>query len=55
MEGTAVPQRKAVVRSDTGDVLGVLGNSYIPVQNYQAFGFLDAIVEKTRGRSPVLF
>jgi len=43
-EGTAVPQRKGVVRSDSGDVLGVVGNSYIPVQNYQAFGFLDAIV-----------
>lgn len=43
-EGTAVPQRKGVVRCDTGDVLGVVGNSYIPVQNYQAFGFPDAIV-----------
>lgn len=43
-DGTPVPQRKAVVRSDTGDVLGVVGKSYIPVQNHQAFGFLDAIV-----------
>lgn len=43
-DGTPVPQRKAVVRSDTGDVLGVVGNSYVPVQNRQAFGFLDAIV-----------
>jgi len=43
-EGTAVPQRKSVARSCTGDVLGVVGNSYIPVQSYQAFGFLDAIV-----------
>lgn len=39
-----VPSRKAVVRSDSGDVLGVVGNSYVPVQNYQAFGFLDAVV-----------
>jgi phage/plasmid-like protein (TIGR03299 family) len=39
-----VPQRKAVVRCDTGDVLGVVGNSYVPVQNHQAFGFLDAVV-----------
>lgn len=39
-----VPSRRAVVRSDSGDVLGVVGNSYVPVQNYQAFGFLDAIV-----------
>jgi phage/plasmid-like protein (TIGR03299 family) len=44
VDGTPVPQRKAVVRSDTGDVLGVVGKSYVPVQNYQAFGFLDAIV-----------
>jgi hypothetical protein len=43
-EATAVAQRKGVVRSCTGDVLGVVGNSYIPVQSYQAFGFLDAIV-----------
>ena len=44
LEGTDVPQRKAVVRHDTGDVLGVVGNSYVPVQNHQAFGFLDAVV-----------
>lgn len=43
-DGTAVPQRKGVVRDDTGDVLGVVGNSYVPVQNHQAFGFLDAVV-----------
>lgn len=42
--GTQIPKRKAVVRSDTGDVLGVVGGSYVPVQNYQAFGFLDTIV-----------
>lgn len=44
VEGKEVPQRRGVVRSDTGDVLGVVGKSYAPVQNYQAFGFLDAIV-----------
>ena len=43
-EGIAVPQRRAIVRSDTGDVLGVVGNSYSPVQNHQAFSFLDAVV-----------
>ena len=41
--GIPVPSRKAVVRSDTDDVLGVVGNSYVPVQNRQAFCFLDAI------------
>jgi phage/plasmid-like protein (TIGR03299 family) len=42
--GTPIPQRKAVVRSDSREILGVVGNSYVPVQNYQAFGFLDAVV-----------
>jgi len=39
-----VPQRKAVVRTDTDDVLGVVGNSYQPIQNHQCFGFLDTVV-----------
>lgn len=42
-DGIPVPSRRAVVRSDTNEVLGVVGNSYVPVQNRQAFGFLDAI------------
>jgi phage/plasmid-like protein (TIGR03299 family) len=42
--GTPVPQRRGVVRSDSGAVLGVVGRSYVPVQNYEAFGFLDSIV-----------
>jgi len=41
--GIPVPSRKAVVRTDTDDVLGVVGTNYVPVQNRQAFGFLDAI------------
>lgn len=44
MDGLEVPQRKAVVRYDTQQVLGTVGNNYIPVQNRQAFGFLDAVV-----------
>jgi phage/plasmid-like protein (TIGR03299 family) len=43
-EGIPVPTRKAVIRTDTNDVLGVVGNSYQPVQNHQCFGFLDAVV-----------
>lgn len=42
--GTPVTYRKAVVRTDTSDVLGVVSNQYVPVQNSQAFGFLDAVV-----------
>ena len=43
-EGTKVPNRKAVVRNDDHQVLGVVGNSYVPVQNREAFQFLDAVV-----------
>jgi phage/plasmid-like protein (TIGR03299 family) len=42
-DGNEVPTRKATVRTDTSDILGVVGNGYVPVQNFQAFGFLDAI------------
>lgn len=44
VDGTPIPSRRAVVRSDTCDILGVVGTSYVPVQNYQAFGFLDCVV-----------
>lgn len=47
-DGTLIPQRKAVVRDDSQEVLGVVGNSYQPVQNYQGFGFLDSIVADGR-------
>ncbi len=43
-DGLDVPCRKAVIRYDRQEVLGVVGNSYVPVQNNQAFGFLDAVV-----------
>lgn len=44
VDGTDVPIRKAVVRSDNGEVLGVVGNSYAPVQNREGFAFLDSVV-----------
>ena len=44
--GTPVPTRKAVVRSDTKQVLGVVGNTYVPIQNVECFEFLDAVVAK---------
>src|SRR6266700_3803416 len=43
-DGQDVPQRKAVVRADNHDVLGVVGNGYVPIQNRECFGFLDAVV-----------
>jgi phage/plasmid-like protein (TIGR03299 family) len=44
VDGLDVSQRKAVVRYDTQQVIGVVGNDYVPVQNRQGFGFLDAVV-----------
>lgn len=41
-----VPDRRAVVRQDTNQVLGVVGTTYKPVQNRQCFGFMDAIVSE---------
>ncbi len=40
-----IPQRKAVLRTDSNEILGVVGNSYQPVQNHQCFGFLDSVVQ----------
>jgi phage/plasmid-like protein (TIGR03299 family) len=44
VHGLPVPQRKAVLRADTNAVLGVVSDRYVPVQNRDAFGFLNAIV-----------
>jgi len=43
-DGLEVPKTNAVVRYDTQTVLGVVSNRYVPVQNQQAFGFLDSVV-----------
>ena len=32
------------VMFDTDDILGVVGNTYVPVQTREAFAFLDSIV-----------
>ena len=42
--GQQVEIRKAVVRTDSKKVLGVVGNKYSPIQNHQCFGFLDSVV-----------
>jgi phage/plasmid-like protein (TIGR03299 family) len=39
-----VPGKKALYRSDTGDVLSVMSNTYEIVQNADAFGFVDDIL-----------
>ncbi|HEV8003906.1 MAG TPA: DUF932 domain-containing protein [Planctomycetaceae bacterium] len=50
IDGQPIPDRRAVVRSDSSSVLGVVGKSYQPVQNRQCFGFLDAVVGDGRLR-----
>jgi len=40
-----VPRHVANVRSDTGGVLGVVGEGYRPLQNRSAFAFCDAITD----------
>jgi len=44
LSGLPVSGRYAVVRADTRDVLGTVGGGYRPIQNHEAFGFLDALV-----------
>jgi phage/plasmid-like protein (TIGR03299 family) len=43
-----VPKHVANVRSDTGAVVGVVGESYEPLQNRAAFAFCDAITDSGR-------
>ena len=42
-DGIPVPDRQAVVRSDTRSVLGVVGRNYRPAQNRDCFDFLDGL------------
>lgn len=44
--GLEVPMKQAIVRKDTQTTLGVVGNSYQPYQNTEAFAFLDSLVGK---------
>jgi phage/plasmid-like protein (TIGR03299 family) len=41
-----IEDKKAVVRKDKNAVLGVVGNQYRPLQNSEAFSFLDSLVGK---------
>ena len=42
--GNQVPRRQGVVRSDTSQILGTVGKGYTPIQNAEAFQFLDSVV-----------
>jgi hypothetical protein len=39
-----VPTHKAIVRTDTKALLGVVGKRYQPVQNFQTFEWLDEVI-----------
>lgn len=41
--GIIVPDHFATVRKDNGRILGVVGKRYTPVQNHEAFEFLDSL------------
>jgi hypothetical protein len=43
-----MPRHVANVRSDTGAVLGVVGDGYEPLQNRTAFAFCDEITDSGR-------
>ena len=44
-EATRIFTHKAIVRETDGSVLGVVGRTYTPVQNDEAFNFFDQILE----------
>ena len=44
--GKNVPDKFAVVRQDTGEPIGLVGNQYEIIQNARVFGFFDGLVEQ---------
>lgn len=43
-----IPSHKAITRDDNGSVLGVVGKRYTPIQNVEAFQWLDSVVGEKR-------
>ena len=39
-----IPNKRAVVRTDTQEVFAIMGDGYEPVQNSEAFGFFDSVI-----------
>jgi phage/plasmid-like protein (TIGR03299 family) len=46
VDGIEVPDKKAVQREDTKQILSVVGNRYVPKQNIDAFKFFDPFLHK---------
>ena len=44
--GKDVTSHKAIVRTDTGSVIGIVGKDWTPIQNAEAFAFFDTIVKE---------
>lgn len=45
-DGTGIPGKKAIKRSDTNVVFNVLSDNFTPVQNAESFAFLDSMVAR---------
>ena len=46
--GRRVDEFRATVRADTGEALSIVGTRYQPIQNVEAFRFLDALVGEAK-------
>ncbi len=47
--GKFIDSHKAIARGDNGNILGVVGKNYEPIQNHVAFAFADALLAETKG------
>ena len=44
--GVFAPDHRMIIRADSNDVLGVVGQKYTPIQNSLAMSFMDTIVKR---------
>jgi phage/plasmid-like protein (TIGR03299 family) len=49
-DGHSIPDRYAIRRTDTKDVLGLCAGMYKPLQNREAFSFFDGVFGKDKAR-----
>ena len=47
-DNTSIASHKAIIREDNGNLLGVVGHRYTPIQNVEAFQWLDSVVGEKR-------